>query len=214
MVNDIALVPNGDQIRLTRFQEAPGDSFEEYPGWRAEAAIEAAEAGDAILFFIAADPEPLKDQDFEAVTLCVNTDWKPIGPAFNFLATNETNWVAATAPVSGGPPEEQKVKFWDTIFNICRVTSNDPIAAWNAHLSQLVKRAEYLNHLRFTDFKLSAPETKLTIGLPKGHLRECGRMTNRQRIDFTVNIPTEEVFTLPHKGQDKRNCHFDKASEL
>ena len=38
-----------EELVLARFQHAPGDSFEEYPAWRAKGMEEAARRGDAIL---------------------------------------------------------------------------------------------------------------------------------------------------------------------
>ncbi|MCD4687397.1 MAG: aminopeptidase, partial [Anaerolineae bacterium] len=38
-------------------------------------------------------------------------------------------------------------------------------------------------------------------GLPAGHIWQSGGMTSQQGIFFTANIPTEEVFTLPHKDR-------------
>ena len=200
---------NDDQLRLTRFQEAPRDSFEEFPAWRANAAYETANSGDAILNFFAEDPELLKDQDSELVGLFSKTNWIHIGPTMELLVKNSMNWVVATAPVDGWvdklfptlAPEDRKAKFWDTIFEICRVKQADPISAWDAHLKELAGRAKYLNHKKYSELKFSGPGTDLTVGLPEGHLWKGGRMTSKNGIDFTANIPTEEVFTLPHNSK-------------
>jgi aminopeptidase len=37
--------------------------------------------------------------------------------------------------------------------------------------------------------------------LPKGHLWRSGELTSKNNITFTPNIPTEEVFTIPHKDK-------------
>ena len=200
---------NDDQMRLTRFQEAPRDSFEEFPTWRATAAYEAASSGDAILYFYAEDPELLKNQDPELVGTFSKTNWTHIGPYMDLLVKNSMNWVMATAPVEGWmdnlfpslTSEDGKAKFWDTIFEICRVKQADPISAWDAHLTELAGRTKYLNHKKFGGLKFTTPGTDLTVGLPEGHLWKSGRMTSKNGIDFTANIPTEEVFTLPHRSK-------------
>ena len=200
---------NDDQMRLIRFQEAPRDSFEEFPEWRANALYETARSGDASLNFFAEDPEQLKDQDPELVGALQTANWKHIGPSLELFTKNLTNWSVATAPVDGWvdkifpalPQEERKAKFWDTIFDICRIKQPDPIAAWEAHLTELSGRVNYLDHKKYTGLKYSAPGTDLTVGLPKGHVWHSGRMTSQSGVDFTANIPTEEVFTLPHKNK-------------
>jgi aminopeptidase len=41
----------------------------------------------------------------------------------------------------------------------------------------------------------------LTIGLPQGHLWQGGRATTVNGQRFLPNIPTEEIFTLPHRDR-------------
>ena len=45
------------------------------------------------------------------------------------------------------------------------------------------------------------PGTDLTIGLPDGHVWVGGRSTNHAGVAFAPNLPTEEVFTMPHKDR-------------
>jgi aminopeptidase len=45
------------------------------------------------------------------------------------------------------------------------------------------------------------PGTDLTIGLPDEHLWVSGRSVSRQGVRFAPNMPTEEVFTMPHKDR-------------
>jgi len=200
---------NDDQLRLIRFQHAPRDSFEEFPEWRANAAFEAAKAGDAVLGLFAENPDLLFEQDPELVATVFQTRAKHFKPFGDLQSKNAMNWTVVTAPVDGWmekvfpdlPPDSRKARFWDTIFEICRVKQEDPVSAWRDHVNQLVARSDYLNHKRYAALKLTAPGTDLTVGLPKGHVWRSGRMTSQNGIDFTVNLPTEEIFTLPHKDK-------------
>lgn len=195
-----------DQMRLIRFQEAPRDSMDEFPEWRAKAAYEIISSGDAILSFYAEDPELLKGQEPELIGIFQATNWQHIGPAMDLITKNASNWCLATAPVDGWvnrlfpelSPQEGKGKFWDLIFEICRIKQADPISAWRTHMMDINKRADYLNHKKYAQLKYTALGTDLTIGLPEGHMWHGGGMTSQNGIDFTANIPTEEVFTLPH----------------
>lgn len=200
---------NDDQMRLIRFQEAPRDSFAEFPTWRADVAYEAAESGDAILILFAEDPELLKEQDPELMGQFNGANWAHIGPTMELLSKNATNACVATAPVAGwvdklfpeSPTREGKEKFWDMIFEICRVKQADPVRAWRAHLMELNQRVDYLDQKKYTSLKYSGPGTDLTVGLPAGHLWHGAGVTSQTGIDFTANIPSEEIFTLPHKNQ-------------
>jgi len=200
---------NDDQMRLIRFQEAPRDSFNEFPEWRTNAAYEIVRSGDASLNFFAEDPELLKGQNPELVGTFHTTNWQHIGPSLDLITKNATNWNLVTAPVDGWADklfpsltaDEAKIKFWDMLFEICRIKLDNPIAAWEAHLADLSGRVDYLNHKKYTSLKYSAPGSDLMVGLPTGHLWHSGRMTSQNGIDFTANIPTEEIFTLPHKNK-------------
>ena len=200
---------NDEQMELTRYQHAPRDSFEEFPTWRTDAALEVAKSGDAILIFASGTPELLSEQDSELIETFILTSMKHMKPTIDLSVKNAMNFVIVAAPVDGWsekvfpdiPAESRKAMSWETIFDICRVKESDPISSWNDHLTELAARSDYLNKKQFTALNLVAPGTELIIGLPKGHIWESARMTSQGGIDFTGNIPTEEIFTMPHKDK-------------
>jgi aminopeptidase len=200
---------NDDQLRLIRFQYAPRDSFEEFPTWRANAVYETAKAGDAVLAIIAANPDLLAEQDPELIATVQHTNFKHSEPTMDLLGKNAMNWTVITGPVDGWtekvypdlPPDRGKAQFWDTIFEICRIKQADPVSAWKDHVDRLDTRCDYMNQMQYAALKLTAPGTDLTVSLPKGHVWTGGRSTSQNGIDFIANIPTEEIFTMPHKDK-------------
>ncbi|MHA2392774.1 MAG: aminopeptidase [Promethearchaeota archaeon] len=198
---------NDPQLYLIRLQQASRDSFEEYPTWRIDATRDFVENGDAILIIEAFNPDLLIDQDPELMMTVTLTRLKLGKHVTELIMKNVTNWVMITAPVEGMdikifpnlPHKEGKAKLWDKIFDICRVKQDDPVSAWNNHANKLLERTKYLNHKKYVALKLKAPGTDLTIGLPKGHIWGGAREKSQNGIEFTSNIPTEEVFTVPHK---------------
>jgi len=205
----VEVIWNDPQLDLIRFQYAPRDSFEEFPTWISNAALEFAEKGDATLLLNADIPDLFVDQDPELMAIIRKTGAKHFKPFIDLLSKNAFNWIMVAAPVDGWTekifpdlsPDKRKTKLWDTIFDICRVKQKDPVSAWQDHINQLVVRSNYLNQKQYTTLKLEAPGTDLTIGLPKGHIWKSGSMTSQNGIDFTANIPTEEICTLPHKDK-------------
>jgi len=119
------------------------------------------------------------------------------------------NWTFATAPIEGWietvfpdlSPEKRETKMWNIIFDICRVKQKDPVSAWNDHIDQLNARKNYLNHKKYNFLKLKAPGTDLAIGLPEGHTWQGGCLKDPHGIPFVPNLPTEEIFTVPHKDK-------------
>src|SRR6185369_8407913 len=97
--------------------------------------------------------------------------------------------------------EQQVAQLWEMIFDVCRLKLPDPIAAWAQHIAQLSARSEYLNRKQYAALHYRAPGNDLGIGLPKGHVWQGPPATSAQGIAFVPNIPTEEVFDMPHKDQ-------------
>ncbi|MFX1570189.1 MAG: aminopeptidase [Promethearchaeota archaeon] len=198
-----------DQLRKIRFEQAPKDSFEEYPVWRTDCQYQFGSEGDAVLIFVAFNPDLLEDPDPDLMATTFNTYAKHRKTFGDLISKSAVNWTAITAPVDGWaekvfpkvPKENKKAKFWDTIFDICRVKSENPIAIWEEHVRQLRVRSDFLNKKRYESLKLTAPGTDLTIGLPKDYFWGSARFKTQSGIDFIANIPTEEIFTTTHKDK-------------
>jgi aminopeptidase len=195
------------ESQLIRYQHAPRDSFDQYPTWRADAAYEVTKAGDAVLIFYAEDPDLLAGVDPDLVSAVHQAGFKYGKPFAELRGKNANNWLIATAPVAGWPDkvfphlpaEERADAFWDTLFDICRIKQPDPVAAWTDHVADLTARREHLNQKRYAGLHLTGPGTDLTLGLPDKHIWRAARMASQNGIDFTGNIPTEEVFCMPHR---------------
>jgi aminopeptidase len=81
------------------------------------------------------------------------------------------------------------------------VHDDDPVTAWTRHLAELGARTSSLNSRKFSALHYTGPGTDLTVGLPEGHVWHTAGMTTKSGIGFVANIPTEEVYTLPHKDR-------------
>ena len=82
-----------------------------------------------------------------------------------------------------------------------RVT-DDPIAAWEEHNADLKARCDYLNGLGIDKLHYTAGNgTDLTVGMiPEGVFCGGGE-TSLEGIFFNPNIPTEECFISPKRGE-------------
>lgn len=196
-----------DEISLIRFENAPRDSFREFPAYRAQGILDVIESGGAMFTISAIDPDLLDGQDHDLVDIQQRAfleAWKPIS---THIGKNTVNWTVICIPVEGWaekifpdlPAEEQMPAMWDALFKICRVYENDPVAAWEAHLADLQRRSDYLNSKAYRELHYSGPGTDLRIGLPSGHVWRSAGFKTQSGIPFTANIPTEEVFTLPDR---------------
>lgn len=198
---------NDDAITLARFEHAPRDSFAEFPTWRTDALAAHAARGDALLSVYATDPDLLKGQDRDLIATTQRVGNQHMLGVRRYTMADKINWSIISYPVEAlatkiFPTEADPVsKLWDAIFSICRADQPAPVAAWKTHMQTLAQARDYLNKKRYTALKYTAPGTDLTIGLPDGHRWHGGGAVTEAGLDFVPNVPTEEVFSLPHKDK-------------
>jgi aminopeptidase len=205
----VDIVYDDDQLTLARFRFAPRDSFIEDRLWLGRLLDEHGRTGNAFLRIYAEDPDLLKDQDPELVTLYKRTILKNRQAFTDQISRNVFNWCLVSVPVAGWAakifpdlaPLEREERLWQSIFEVCRLKEDAPVEAWKWHIHDLAARRDYLNRKRYSALKYSAPGTDLKVGLPEGHVWRSGSITSQGGIVFTPNLPTEEVFTLPHKDR-------------
>lgn len=154
------------------------------------------------------DPDGLKGINMEKVTKARRMSYPIIKPYQDQLE-NRQQWCIAAVP---GAAWAKKVfpgertgtameKLWEAILFTSRVT-DDPEKAWADHDKDLQARCDYLNSLGIRSLHYTADNgTDFTVGLiPEG--RFCGGgETARTGIFFNPNIPTEECFISPRRGQ-------------
>ncbi len=199
-----------ERLRLTRFQNAPKDSFDLYSQWRSDAIREAGERGDAILSMASPDPTLLLEQDPQLVQVFQKTQYKMTKIWSDLVRSRLINWAGIGVPTERWaakvlpdvPADERMRKMWELIFEMCRITTtDDPMEEWERHIANLHARSAFFNQNKFTALKLNAPGTDLWIGLPDKQYWLSARMNSKAGIPSVVNIPTEETFTLPHREQ-------------
>jgi aminopeptidase len=194
-------------LRLMRFQMAPRDSFDYLPAWRVDARLDHLKQADAFLTISADDPELLNGQDGALIGQELHAVAKVNKQVRDYISRNAVNRCVVAAAVPGWAarvfPKKtasgQVEELWKTIFMICRIDRPDPLAAWKAHDLELTARAEYLTAKAYDAFHYMAPGTDLTIGMPAGAFWKGGGAKSESDIYFIANLPTEEVFSLPHR---------------
>jgi len=200
---------NDEELIRTRVQYAPEGSFGEYSDSHVSALLDVMDKGDAMLTIRSNNPDLLSDLDPERVGAMQKTHLEKFAPVGLGVTGNRINWlvVAASSPdwavkVFPDLPRDQAYdKLWDAIFQITRADRPDPVAAWEEHVQNLLKHANYLTAKKYSALHYQAPGTDLTVGLPHGHRWISAREHAQNGIEFIANLPTEEVFTLPHRDQ-------------
>ena len=198
----------GDEEMLRiRLQNAPADSFEEYPKFHVSGLLDMIKNGDALLSIYANDPDALKGMDPERVGTLQKVHLQNNQEINANVSRNAINWcvVASASPAWAAKifpdlqPEEAESKLWKAIFETTRAVQPDPVAAWQEHIQNLIKRAKYMQAKKYDSLHYKGPGTDFTLGLPQGHRWIAARMPAENGVDFTANMPTEEIFTLPDR---------------
>ncbi len=92
-------------------------------------------------------------------------------------------------------------KLWEVILAASRVDA-DPVKAWENHNADLKARCDYLNNLGIEKLHYTADNgTDLTVGMIPEAIFCGGGEISRQGIFFNPNIPTEECFISPKRGE-------------
>lgn len=196
-----------EELALARYRNAPDASFDRAAGWLYEGMAKAFSEGTARLAIVGDDPMLLSEQDPEKVGRANRAMSKAYKPALEHISNFRINWNIAAYPgatwakrVFPDLPEEEAVRrLAEAIFAASRVDGPDPVAAWEAHNAALKTRSKWLNEKRFSALHFKGPGTDLKVGLADGHAWMGGSNTARNGITCNPNIPTEEVFTTPHK---------------
>jgi aminopeptidase len=149
----------------------------------------------------------LAGQDAERVSRANRARSRAYRPALELITNFATNWsivsYATPAWASVMFPDlrehEAVARLWDAIFAASRVDTPDPVAAWAEHNATLRARTTALNGKRYAALQYRGPGTDLRIGLSDGHIWMGGSEAAKNGIVCNPNIPTEEVFTTPHR---------------
>ncbi len=175
--------------------------------FRAEAAYveQLAQEDAAFLRIPAGDPELFAGLDATRVGT-VDRVWNEAYEAFNFKRTNgDYSWSLVSAPTASWAatvhpelPEDRQVEaLWEDILYCSRASGDDPVTAWQEHLTTLRARCAKLNELRIQTLHYEGPGTDLTVELPKTHFFATGGGSTREGVKYVSNMPTEEVYSVP-----------------
>ena len=196
-------------LRLKHVKYQTVERLGEIKDWEKQKLLNRAETLPDMIYIESADPSGLDGLDQEKWGKSVQMRWKVIKPIRDSME-NKYQWVIAAVPGKAWAkkvfPElgeaEAVEKLWEAILYTSRA-DGDGVKAWQEHNADLKSRCEYLNSLglRKLHYK-SANGTDFTVGLiPQAQFLAGAEDTLGTNVRFNPNIPSEEVFTSPMKGQ-------------
>ena len=166
--------------------------------------------GVCLLAIHADDPEALAGLDAGKLNRVNLARSKFLKPWQEYTMNDRVQWCVVAIPAPAWavkvfpdlPQQQAMEKLWQLIFEVCRVTTGDPVAAWKEHVTKMKARKEQLNAWDLDRVHMtSANGTDLTVGLAEDSSWEGASSVAENGAEFIANIPTEEVFTAPHRDR-------------
>ena len=161
-----------------------------------------------MIYLTSADPDGLKGINQEKLAKCRRNHY-PLIRKYRDQLENKYQWCIAAVPGKAWAKKlfpklsthQAQEKLWEAILCTSRV-DEDPVAAWQAHNADLEARCAYLNGLHIKKLHyVSSTGTDFTVGMIDRGMFRGGGETSLQGIFFNPNIPSEECFISPKKGE-------------
>ena len=190
-------------VKRARIEHAADDTLDFVPPWIGERVLELGRLRAARIGLTGpAHPGLLADLDPKRA----GRDQLPMVRESGIVVNERTtNWTAVPCPTRPWAglvypdldPDEAWVRLCDDIVHVCRLDTDDPIAAWRDRAETLVGAAERVTARRFDALHLVGPGTDLTVGLLPSSRFLAARFETVDGIVHLPNLPSEEIFSAP-----------------
>lgn len=205
------------QLVKIHFDHQSLETLTEIPEWLVEREKWYIDRGCCLISIATLDPEAMVGVDPEKIKATQIAMMTKAPEMMNYTMGNKGQWTIAAYPNLAWakkcfPDDSEKValkKLENAILKCVHITkNNDPIRAWKIHNNRMKKNCSILNRLDLAELHYTnSLGTDLRIKLPVNHLWAGGseKTADGRKIVFNPNMPTEEVFSMPHKdGVDGR----------
>lgn len=204
---DVEFQLRDDEMSLIRYEYGNDYVFEHFPQWKVDSLESMYKDNYHHIFIIASDPELLKDINGDIIAKSQKSSSQAMASVMRYRMTGVTKWNIIAMPsapwaksVFPDLDEDSAIeKLWENIFAATRVDQDDPIKAWEIHDKNLKKYRNFLNEKKFEKLILKGPGTDLEVYLADDHYWMGGAKVSQGGDSYVANIPTEEVFTTPHR---------------
>ena len=195
-------------LRKTHIRYCTDKVLASFKQWQIDKLEERAETLPCMIYLMSDDPDGLAGINQKKMAKSMAARSKVVKPIRTKME-NKYQWCIAAVPGKEWakkvfPGERASVaveKLWEAILSTSRV-NEDPIEAWRQHNENLAAKCEYMNSLGIKELKYKASNgTDFRVGLlPNAIFMAGGEKTLGRGVYYNPNIPSEELFTSPRKG--------------
>ena len=205
-----------------RFAYADDKTLDYAPEWVHRGMSGAFENGAARLYVVGPYPDLLAGVSTDKIVRAHTAMANASEVETRFTSESRINWSTvpfvtdswAKTVFPGLPADEASQQLWRHIFDVTRINCPDPVHAWAEHNRILDTRRNFLQHRKFVALHFYDGRTDIRVGLADGHRWVGGTVVAGNGVEGICNIPTEEIFTCPHKDRTNGRVFFSKPLAL
>ena len=199
---------SNDEITKLHYLNQSVETLSEVPLWREEKMKYAVETLPCMIYVDDSDPDAFNGIDMGKMAQARQASYK-VMKKYRDQMDNRYQWLIVAVPsvswaqkvFPGLEDDEAVAKLWEAIIKTMRLDKENPVQAWKDHIAYLSEKSTKLNNLNLDYLTYKASNgTDLTLKLQPNHNWLSARETDLKGIDFTANMPTEEVFTMPKRN--------------
>ena len=197
-----------DYMTREKFLHADSDIFDTADPCKAMLYNTLSDEGAAFLSIYSEDPEYLLGVSEDRIRRSQMASGKALETFRTHETRNDMPWCVVSVPTEAWAKkvfpnlngEKAQEKLWHAILDSVRVDGGDSAENWKKHSDELQARVRIMNDFNFKYLHYTnSLGTDLTVELPEGHYWAGGNEISTKGIEFSANIPTEEIFTLPKR---------------
>ena len=197
-----------EEIDKINYLSAKTDDLAKVPKWVIESKNHLVDEGYCYVAISAEDPSAFKDVPAEKLAKISSAKSKALKKFSDQVMTNAIRWCVISVPTkswadvvfNGDEKSEEKLSL--AIEKSMRLDTENPVSAWEEHIINLNAHAKFLNEKRFSYLHFKSKNgTDLKVGLADNHVWLSAQEKAKDGVEFVANMPTEEIFTAPHKNR-------------
>lgn len=160
------------------------------------------------LSIISNDPDFANGIDNDKLAKLSIAKYKAFEHFYEYTMSNKIKWCVCGYPSKRWAKKlfphlsetDGLAKLDELISKTMRLDCADPDMAWREHQAELTRRCEILNNSKIVKLKYkNSLGSDFEISPVKNYFFTGGKEKSIDGVDFTANMPTEEIFTSPDR---------------
>lgn len=198
-----------EEFEKINYTGASKEALSEVPKWLVASRNYLVDNNFCYIAIDAEDPSAFKDVPVEKLSAVAKARSKAFKKYSDAVMSNGIRWCVVSVPTEAWAKHvfpqakngtEAEAMLTEAIAKTMRLNYNNPVEEWEKHIARLDARAKFLNEQDFEYLHYeNSIGTDLYVGLADGHEWLSAKESAKDGVPFVANMPTEEVFTAPHR---------------